>query len=136
MRTLLQRPSALNGAQRDEYRYPCGGALSPAAAAGHRIQRCFSSNPALLASAASGGILSAVLRDPVSTLRRLGDAVRPPDGGGSFRIWGEASVPDEPWWPADDDDPASIERAARHPYWHGKPRERRLMLEEAERLRR
>jgi hypothetical protein len=54
---------------------------------------------------------------------------------GSFRIQGAASALHEPWWPADDDDADAVERAARHPHWDDKPRER-LMLDEASRLRR
>jgi hypothetical protein len=68
--------------------------------------------------------------------RRLADRLRPPDGAGSFRLWGAIPVPPEPWWPADDDDVDAIERAARHTHWDDRPRERLLMLDEAERLRR
>jgi len=77
-----------------------------------------------------------VRSDLPEIFRRLGDQLRPPDGAGSFRIWGPAPVPHQPWWPADDDDPDALERAARHPHWDDKPRERRLMLDEAERLHR
>jgi hypothetical protein len=62
--------------------------------------------------------------------------VCPSVGGGSFRIHGVPLTPNEPWWPNPDDSPDTIERAALHSYWDDKPRERLLMLEEAERLRR
>jgi hypothetical protein len=84
---------------------------------------------------AAGAILIGVPFPP-RLARLIVDRLWPADGPGSFRVWGVPGVPREPWWPEPDDDPREIERAARHPHWDDRPRERRALLDEAQRLRR